>query len=48
MTRKLIPYSIVRPWPEVYSDYISGVVLLFVGIVSIILVRSRQESNDQR
>jgi len=48
VTRKLIPYSIVRPWPEVYSDYVSGTVLLLVGIVGIILVRSKQESNDQR
>lgn len=48
VTRKLMPYSIVRPWPEVYSDYISGAVLLLVGIVGIILVRSNQESNDQR
>ena len=46
VTRKLIPYSIVRPWPEVYSDYISGAVLLIVGVVGIILVRSRQESNE--
>lgn len=51
VTRKLIPYSIVRPWPEVYSDYISGAVLLvvgIVGIVGIILVRLKQGSNEQR
>ena len=41
VTRKLIPYSIVRPWPEVYSDYISGVVLLFVGVVGILLCFQR-------
>ena len=43
-----MPYSIVRPWPEAYSDYISGAVLLLVGIVGIILVRLKQKSNDQR
>ena len=47
VTRKLIPYSIVRPWPEVYSDYVSGVVLLLVGIVGIILVRPKKESSGQ-
>ena len=41
VTRKLIPYSIVRPWPEVYSDYISGVVLLLVGVVGILLYFQR-------
>lgn len=47
MTRKLIPYSIVRPWPEVYSDYVSGAVLLVVGVVGIILVISKKESSGQ-
>ena len=47
VTRKLMPYSIVRPWPEAYSDYISGAVLLVVGVVGIILVISKKESSGQ-